>query len=106
MTDPDLTIKKYNRGYNIQFNVTDSDGVVKNISGYVVTLKIWDKYSGTIISSSCTITSSVGGQCIYSIASGILPNPKRYWGELEMTKGTELRDTKTFIVQVEDTAPG
>lgn len=105
MSDPDVIVKKYNRGYNIQFNITDSDGTAKNVSGYTVTFKVWDKYSGTIISSNCSITSSVGGQCTYSIVSGVFSLPKKYLGELEMTKGTELRDTKTFVILVEDTAP-
>ena len=37
-----LTVPKGDFGYYINFTVTDDDDAAYNLSGYTVTLKIWD----------------------------------------------------------------
>ena len=111
MGNPDWVIKKYNRGFSQQFNITQlvsgaTGYIPKNLAGYVPTLKVWDQYSGVIISAVCTVVSAAGGQVQYTIQSGAFTIPKSYWFQVDLsTAGGELIDTKTYTVGVEDVPP-
>ena len=89
--------KKWNRGFNQPFNIKDSDGVTaKNVSGYTVTVRVWEKgASSTIVSGVCVI------------ASGVFTAPGKYLFELELLSSgnVELRDTLTYSLRLEDSAP-
>jgi hypothetical protein len=104
-------IKKWNRGFSQPFHIVEKvsgnlNPVAKNLSGYSAILHIWDLSSGTIISSICTLASAVGGQLTWTVLSGAFSRSKNYWFEVELVNGAgELRDTYTYTLVVEDTAP-
>ena len=52
-----LTIPRGDKGWNINFVVTDDAGVVRNISTYTVTFKMWNPGSPNtlIISGACAL---------------------------------------------------
>lgn len=102
-------VKRLNRGFNQPFTIKENDGVTaKNVSGYTVVVKAWEKgATTTIVSGSCVIASATTGYVYYTLVSGIFTKPGKYLFELELLSSgnVELRDTYTYSLRVEDSAP-
>ena len=102
-------IKKFNRGFNQPFYIKENDGVtVKNVSGYTILVSVWEKgASTTIVSGSCVIASATTGYVYYTLTSGTFSSPGKYLFELELLSSgqVELRDTLTYSLRLEDSAP-
>lgn len=103
-------VKKFNRGFNQPFIIKENDGVTaKNVSGYTIYVKAWEKgVTTTIVSGTCTIASATTGYVYYTLVSGIFVKPGKFLFELELISSgnVELRDTYTYSLRVEDSAPG
>jgi hypothetical protein len=102
-------VKNRNRGFNQPFTILENDGsTIKNVSGYLVSVKAWEKGSSTcIISGSCVIASGSLGYVYYTLASGLILSRGKYLFELELISSgnVELRDTHTYSIRMEDSAP-
>ena len=101
-----LTIPRGDKGYNINFIVTDDLGVVKNITAYTITFKMWNPNSpGTIVTSgSCVIDSGASGTCHYVLTASDMLLVGQYQAELELTASGIIESTKSFIVDVKESA--
>ena len=92
-------IKKYNRGFNQYWNIQDSAGTAKNISGYTITLQI--KQGNTLlVSGVVVIASATTGYAYYTVQSGDFPYSGKFDYELELVKGNEKVETETYAVHV------
>jgi len=105
---PHLKVKKDNYGFNWTFYIVDEDtGAVKDISGYTITLKVWDiKGSSLAFSDTCAITDGPNGVCTYTLKAADTDTEGTYYAELEMTKTGVIEDTETFEIYIRPTAPG
>ncbi len=103
------TVKKFNRGFNQPFTIKENDGVTaKNVSGYTINVRAWEKGATTsLISGVCVIASATTGYVYHTLLSGVFVKPGKYLFELELLSSgnVELRDTYTYSLRVEDTAP-
>jgi len=101
-----LSVKKGNYGFTLTFNVKNSDGSAKNLTGYTVTLKVWAPGAASVkFTGACAVTDAANGVCTYTVASGDFDTVGGYRAELELTKTGVVEDTETFPVLVEATAP-
>ena len=103
----DLTIKKDNYGFDIQFTVKKADETLKDLTGYTVTLKVWKEDADNVkFSGTCTLDDDpTSGKCYYTAQETDFDTLGGYNGELELTKSGERLDTKTFTIAVKETAP-
>lgn len=76
---------------NITFNVSRG-GVVVDLTGCVVRLRIQDPVTGDLTNSDpndeCTITNPTGGVCLYAWNDDDLPDPGTYQANLQITYPT------------------
>ncbi|MEM2906052.1 MAG: BppU family phage baseplate upper protein [Candidatus Bathyarchaeia archaeon] len=101
-----LSVKRGNYGFALTFNVKNSDGSAKNLTGYTVTLKVWASGSESCkFTGTCTVTDAANGICTYTVANGDFATVGQYLAELELTKTGVVEDTETFPILVEATAP-
>ncbi len=101
-----VTVKKGNYGFVITFNVKNSDGTAKNLTGYTVTLKVWVLGAASVkFTGACTVTDASGGVCTYTVAETNFDTVGSYLAELELTRSGVVEDTETFPILVEATAP-
>jgi len=100
----DLIISKGDKGYNLAFTITDDLGVAKNITGYVITLKMWRPgVPGTpLISGACTIVSAAAGTCTYPLIAADTVTVGRYLAELELTVGGVIESTEPFSIVIQE----
>lgn len=102
-------VKKWNRGFNQPFTIKENDGVTaKNVSGYTILVSVWEKgASTTLVSGTCVICSADVGGVYYTLTSGTFASPGKYLFELEILSSgsVELRDTYTYSLRLEDSAP-
>jgi len=93
------SVKKWTRNVNQFFNIQESDGTAKNVSGYTITLKV-QQGSTLLISATCTLASASLGYVYYTVLSGDFPNATKYNYELELVKGNERLPTETYPLHV------
>jgi len=99
-----ITIAKGDKGYNLGFTVTDDLGVVKDLTGYTVKLKMWAPgVPGTlVINGTCVVDSAALGTCHYVIGSTDLATAGRYSAELELTTLTVTESTELFTIIIKE----
>ncbi len=97
-----ITVPKGDKGYDLSFTVTDSSASAYDLSGYLVTLKVWAaKVSGTLlIDSNCPVDTAASGTCHYTVANGDFDTVGRYIAELELTKSGVIESTENFSITV------
>jgi hypothetical protein len=100
----DLLIAKGDKGYNLAFTITDDLGLAKNITGYVITLKMWQPgVPGTLlISGACVIDVAASGTCHYVLAAADTVSVGRYLAELELTVGGVIESTELFSIVIQE----
>ena len=100
----DLTIPKGDKGYYINFTVTDSDDDAYDLTDYTITLKVWDPNEPTMLltSGSCTIVVAASGTCRYLVTANDFITQGLFNIELELTKTGVIESTKTYTVLVEE----
>src|SRR4030043_1710991 len=88
MTDK-IEVKQLDQGFNLSFTNKTKAGTARDISGYTVTLKVWDPddYETLVIEGDCTIDDAENGPCHYELADGDVDDAKIYEWELELTAG-------------------
>lgn len=105
-----IEIKQNNKGFNLTFTIYQypiADAVVKPLSGYTITLKVWEFEATTLkFSGDCSIVGDgSGGQCTYAVVAGNFDTVGMYYAEIELTKTGVIEDTEDFMIEVIDTAP-
>jgi len=106
-----IEVKQGDYGFDLTFEIKNSDGSEFDLDGYTATLKVW-KQDGTILfSGACDIDNASEGLCHYNIQSGdfdTLDNPQLsgitrysdYVAEIELTKSGVILSTPSFIIRV------
>ena len=99
---PRLFVKEDDKGYVIQFTITDADENAYDISGYTVTFKLWAPgVPATLaLEGACSVTGATSGQCTFTVAADSFPTPGVYEGELELTQSGVIESTESFPVLV------
>jgi hypothetical protein len=103
----DIYIPKGDKGFNINFTIRDSDGVVYDLSTYTVTLKVWKvgQPGTTLLSGACVLDGGgTTGQCHYVVASGSFDSVGIFKAELELTKTGVIESTMSFDIEVTESA--
>lgn len=103
-----VIIPRGDKGWNLNFIVLQSNGNIKNLVNYTITLKMWIRgISDTLIlNGACEIDIASAGTCHYVIAEGDFVTVGKYVAELELTKtvGEDeiVESTKPFEIIVEE----
>ena len=102
----DITIPLNDYGYYLNFTVTDENGDAYNLTGYTITLKVWEpgKYDDPIIEGACSIVSAANGTCRYLIADGDFTSIKNYYAEIELTRDGVVESMPSFKITVTESA--
>ena len=97
-----LYIPKGNKGYNLKFNVVDSNGAPFSLSGYTVTLKVWTEGTpGTLtVDTACTVTTAASGTLTYLLEAALTASVADYKAELELTATDIIIGTKSFDISI------
>ena len=102
----DLIIAQGDYGFNLAFTVQTGTGGAFNLTGKVVTLKVWSPGNPGVLklSASTTLVIASTGTCQYIPASTDFTATGRYYMELEMTEATQQDSTKTYTLDVVESA--
>lgn len=100
----DLTIAQNDKGYYLNFTITDSAGAAYNLTGYTIKLKVWyaNKADTLIVDGTCTIVSAALGTCKYLVTATDFITIENYYGELELTKSGIIESTERFTIEVKE----
>ncbi len=101
-----LTIPKSDYGYELTFSVQDANGAAYDLSASTVTFKAWSPLtpSTLIVNATCSKSTTVTGQCTYTIASTDFTTAGQYLAELELTRTGVKESTEPIMVIVRDNA--
>ena len=103
----ELSIPKDDKGFDITFAITDADNNAFDVSGYVITRKIWPQgnTSSTIVTGTCSIHNvEASGSVKYTVQASDFTTARNYVGELELTRSGIIESTKKFSVSVTESA--
>ena len=102
----DLTIAQGDYGFTLDFTVQTGTGGAYVLTGKVVTLKVWAPGNPGVLklSASTTLVSATSGTCQYSPASTDFTATGHYYMELEMTEATQQDSTKSYTLDVVESA--
>ena len=97
-----IAISQGDYGYNLDFSITESDGSVRVLTDYTVTLKMWKPGAKEtlLIDGGCEIDDEEAGTCHYAVQDGDFDTRGRYHAELELTKTGIVESTEPFIIAV------
>ena len=99
----DLTIKRGDYGFYLNFTITDSDDVAYVLTDYTLKLKVWKKNTpGLIVNGACDIVVAGSGTCKYAVVSGDFRERGVFDAEIELTKAAERSATETFEIEVKE----
>ena len=103
MTDKAI-VKKSDYGFDLNFTVYDSDGTVRDLTDYTVSLKVWDARDPDtlIVDEECTVDVAASGTCHYTVQDGDFDTKKEYHYELELEKTGMVESSETGIFSVEE----
>ena len=87
-------------GFEQGFTVLQ-DGVVKNIEGHIVTLKVWRPKSINIkFSGVCPHVDAGNGTCKYTLKDGDVDKREDYYFSLVLTKDDDVIPTLPKVLKV------
>lgn len=100
----DLTVRKNDFGYYLNFTVQDSTETAYNLTGYTIKLKVWrpNQPSALLTNGSCDIVVAASGTCKYLVTASDFTAPGLFDMELELTKSGVVESTRTYTVLVEE----
>jgi hypothetical protein len=100
----DLTLPQNDKGYNLNFTITEDDGTVVDLTAYTVTLKVWRAgYPLTlIINKACTVDVAASGTCHYTIEADVLADMDELKFDLVLTKTGVIMSSKKYDLTVEE----
>jgi len=92
-------VKKGTKNIDQFFTIKESDGTVKNISGYTVRINA-RQGSTSLFSGVLTVASGTTGYAYYTVLSGDLSYSTNADYEIVLEKGNELIPTETYPLQI------
>ncbi len=101
----DLVLVEGEEGFNIDFLVQNSDGIV-DISAFdskVLTIKTTDYVTTSLTKTLTFATDGTDGKARWAVTSGNVPTGgTMYFGQINLTDtGTQIRKTFTIDIEVE-----
>lgn len=98
----DLTIPKSDKGFYLNFTITDDDGSAFDLTDYTVTLKVWtqSKPAALIVDAAGSIVSATDGTCRYLVTASDFTIAGEYYFEVELTKTGVIISTKRYTLEV------
>jgi hypothetical protein len=105
----DLTVSQNDKGFYLSFTITDSAGTAYNLTGYTITLKVWEEgatgVTSLIVNGVCEIVVAASGTCRYLLTStSFTAVNNNYIAELELTKSGVIESTERFTIEVKESA--
>jgi len=91
----DWTLVEGDEGYDQSFTVTDVDGGAFDLTGYTITLVVWDSSGTVLFSGGCVSAEPETGVCTYTIADGDLDTPGDYWWRIKLTSNSTVTQSTT-----------
>jgi len=101
----EITIKKGAYGEPLALTVTDDDDDAIDLSGYTLSLKVWEDYDpDTVIwTLTGTATDATNGVADFAITVTDFITAGIYYGEVNMVEtGVAIRKSKTIKIIVEE----
>uniref|UniRef100_A0A6M3JGH9 Uncharacterized protein n=1 Tax=viral metagenome TaxID=1070528 RepID=A0A6M3JGH9_9ZZZZ len=101
----EIIVKKGAYGEDLALTVTDDDDVAIDLSGYTLTLKVWEDYDPDTVlwTLTGTATDEASGEASFAITATDLDEAGVYYGEVNMVEtGVSLRKSKTFKIIVKE----
>jgi len=102
----DITWKKGEKGKQ-QFEIHDSDGKLRDLTGNTYTFHFWaptdtpvDKGTGSV-----SIVTALSGLAEYTVLAADTDTVEEYFGEIIENPGTDDLKSNTFSVSVERAGP-
>ena len=102
----DLTVAQGDYGFNLAFTVQTGTGGAYDLTSKVVTLKMWAPGNPGVLklSASTTLVIASTGTCQYTPASTDFVATGHYYMELEMTETGKKDSTKSYTLDVVESA--
>ena len=102
------TVYKGDYGFNIPFLLTNYDGTVKDITGLIPVIKVWNwgNPSTLLFGSSTTIDVASTGSCHYPVTSTDLTVTGSFLAEIELddTTSTTKQTWDQFKLIIKESA--
>ena len=97
-----VTVPQNDKGYNLQFTITNAAGTAFDLTGYTVAFKMWSPgVPGTLlINGTCVVTNTTGGIVTYLGTAGDFGTVGRYHAEVEGTKSGVRESTENFRLTI------
>lgn len=98
----DITVKKGDFGFYLNFTVLNDDNTVFVLTGYTITIKVWPEapIEVPLFTGVCVPVIAANGTCRYQLAAGDLSQSGAYKLELELTKlGVEI-STRSYNLTI------
>ena len=98
----DLTVAKGDFGFYLNFTVQNSDGTAFNLTGYVVTINVWQDVPrpAALFTGNCPHVVAASGTCRYLVVTGDFPTKGAYRLELELTQAGVNISTRPYDLNV------
>ena len=97
MTGIDWTAVEGDSGHDVFFTVYDCNGVGEDISGHVITLKVWEDDGDSLkFSGACVLVGGgTAGRCKYTVAvkDFVFGDEGIYLFALKVAAGADIRNT-------------
>jgi hypothetical protein len=99
-----LTIPQKDKGYYLNFTLTDSTGAAINLATYTIKLQVWNpgKSETLILSGTCTIDSAPAGTCYYLLTATDFTVPGKYLAELQLSRTGVIESTENIQIIVQE----
>jgi hypothetical protein len=99
-----LTIPQKDKGYYLNFTLTDSTGTPFNLATYTINLQVWNpgKPEKSLLTGTCAIVSAPAGTCYYLLTATDFTYPGKYLAELQLTKSGVIESTTNFQIIVQE----
>ena len=98
-----ITIPKDDKGYRLNFTITDSTGSVDDVSwATALMLKTWSIGipDTLLVNATCTAVVATQGTLYYTVLAGDFDTVGRFHGEIEMMATGIKESTEVFSITV------
>jgi hypothetical protein len=102
----DITISQGDYGFTLTFTVQTATGGAYDLTGKTIAVKVWhpSKPSALLVNGAGAIVTASTGICTYTPASTDFLAKGLYKCELELTELGKQDSTKTYILEVTESA--
>ena len=98
----DIYIPQSDKGFNLNFTITEDDDTAKDLTSYTITIKVWARFliGSLVVDSACVIDVEADGTCHYAVAAGDFDDAGDFIVELELTQSGVIESTRHYTLEV------